>query len=401
MGWQVQEGQEFEQAERGVYKARFIALGEELYYSEFYPTPSAMLKFEIEGGDNAPAMFATAKHDLAHVIYLLSDRKEQAPPEVVGNPQQLFAWANMKLQAVNWEGLVRVNYKGNVDQLQVPVGNYNGKFGGIVSRKRGTETPGYYEVEYKEKKSKKIQYRLVVTDGPFTSYTQTEALSFSYNYTDGQFGVNQRSALYALMDAAGYDDETAAEYLHLSPGDDPTLQIHEGAIQMARLGHRINFTVGKDGHVDWHTLTGLGQVAEPESNVIQQSPESAGAGTDAAFNEYLKNLLDGFSQEVLGGPFFDPEKGTPTRHAAFIGKNVLRVMQEDFPQLGIRAIWPPENPKNPWGENGVENATDLFEALSNEPNAKEIMEHQMRSWYGEHALDRGDDETPFAEEVEW
>ena len=374
MAWE-QKGDE-QDVPKGVHQAAFGYMEDKPETFAWSPLPRAFLKFELPELRTKVTCSVPCGNELAYVVWQMTGKNIIAGQ--TSSPDDVFiaARATLGLEGVAWNGQVRVNHRGWVDQLQVPAGAYSMKFGGFTTR---GDDGAAQEMSYIDKKSGDERYFLryigEVIGTPWAGWRHEDFCPCSYKFgADGLLTIHESSALYKLLTVGGI---TAEEFMNITfdPGQSPVPVFEDSLLRHAGGGHTYTVVIDREGKADWKTLTdvGAGTVQAPvtaTAPAIGVAPVTGSDGTGGDLAGVVTDLLATISMTMYKdhAPILEPS-GMLNERGLYIAKNVLRPIAEQHPWTGIKAEWPPTK----WGVDGMGHATSLLGTLAGKTTEELMM----------------------------
>lgn len=361
----------------GIYEVILEGIEPALKTFDWSSIPRGMIKF------NVPALQATASYSVECGPYLVKLVSQLTGKNVFGStPQELWEAAHDALIPVigKWRGKVRVNYKGFVDQIQMPAGSYNFKFVRFSTRDKATGEAGCFE--YTDQKTgqlrRRAEYTLEVTDGRFQGWWHTDGIGVSYKFTsETDLDVNEKSALFALLKAGGITEQDwlglhAARKFNIQQSPMPAIEeiLQAKALQGYEMAGVID---GERGAIHYSGLTSLGVVVNQEQEMV----------------DLIFDLLKSIGQTMYGRPvnIVKPD-GERTDDGVYLTRNIVGPLSQALPGSGVTPNWHPSK----WGMEAMVKAQPVLSLLAEQDIAglmlligeSEKTHAAFMSWLVEH-----------------
>jgi len=340
IGWGTDE--EFVSAPPGVHKARYSFVDDEMKDYDWSEQPRVFLNFELVEEQNTAKYSVQADDELVFVVWQLTGKRLD-----VGTPEQMFKSARKALDNCHWQGLVLVGKSGFVRSLQLPTDVYKFRFLQFTSRDQDTGKPHWIVRTFEGKESKRTFFEVEVVEGSYTGWRQTGSipLSFQSNSSTGDLNLSGHG-LVALLRATGItpellDSEVQEAGSTLDYFEDitnPLPELERLMIRIAAGGFIFGGSVDDKGYIPWASMV----PATPGQPLAARPTDSSDE------IDLVCGMVTQLAQQMWGKniPVFDAAGNLVADGAGngglYLGKYVVVVLAEAFPESGIEKRWPPD-----------------------------------------------------------
>jgi len=368
VGWGTEEG--FVSAPPGVHKARYSFVDDEMKDFGWSEQPRVFLNFElVEEQNTAKYSVAADDDELAFVVWQLTGKRLD-----VGTPERMFKSARKALENCHWQGLVLVGKSGFVRSLQLPMDMYKFRFLQFTTRDQDTGKPHWIVRTFEGKESKRTFFECKVVEGQYIGWRQTGSipLSFQANSSTGDLNLSGHG-LVALLRATGITpdmldgevQEVGSTLDYFENITNPLPELERLMIRQAEGGFIFGATVDDKGYIPWASMV-------PAMAGQPLAARPTGSSDDIGL---VCGMVVQLAQQLWGDdiPVFDVAGNLVANDngngGLYLGKNVVVVLAEAFPESGIEKRWPPDKWVN---QDGFALIRDVFSGLLMEDEGMQI-----------------------------